>query len=191
MEKYISKTVKLDGFIAKEKNKLLKEMLATDNRYFFLVEENCKVLDDKIYQIFIDTYEKTGIEALMWPRKEMNSQVNYHDDKYIDYWSDFVPSFIFLTRNAVEIVGFMDEKMPENTWQDIEYAKRIGDAGLSTPFGMFASPKNIDQYFDIGKPPEGYKNLEKMHEALLYWEGKDGDDFPIEVKDEPKKFEMI
>lgn len=191
MEIYISKTVKLEGFIAKEKNRLLKEMLASDCDYFFLVEENCKVLDDVVYQKFIETSKKTGIENLMWPRREMNKQLNFHDDKNVEYFADFVPSFAMYTRNAVEKVGFMDEMMPENTMQELEYAKRIGDAGLSTPFGMFASPRDIDKYFDISTPPKGYKNLEKMEEALRYWEAIGGEDFPIEVKEEPKKFEMI
>ena len=187
---YITKTISLTGDIAKEKNKALKEMLASDKDYFFLVEDNCKVLDPKVYDIFIDVSKKTGIEALMWARGSINKKINFNDDPYIDYYSDFVSSFSMFTRNAVEKVGFMDEDMPKNTWQDLEYAKRIGDVGLSTPFGMFASPKDIDKYFEIDKPKDEFKNLKEMDTALRYWEAKSGADFPIEIKEKPK-FEMI
>lgn len=190
MEKYISKTVKLDGFIAKEKNRLLKEMLASDKDYFFLVEDNCKVLDDKIYDIFIDISKKTGVECLNWARKDTNKKIDFDQDKYIEYYMDFPSSFVMFTRNSIETVGFFDESMPENTYQDMELAKRIGDAGLSTPFGKFASPKDIEQYFEITPAPEGYRNTSKLNDAMSYWEEKDGADFPIRLIEKPK-FQML
>ena len=159
-------------------------MLKTSKNYFFLVEENCKVLDDKVYEIFIDTSKKTGIEALMWPRGSINKKLPFEEDPYIQYWSDFVSSFSMFTRNAVKRVGFMDEEMPANTWQDLEYAKRIGDVGLGTPFGIFAAPRGIDQYFEITKPKNEFKNLKQMDEALKHWEKKEGEDFPINIAKE-------
>jgi hypothetical protein len=30
-----------------------------------------------------------------------------------------------------------------------------------------------------------------MEEGLKYWEAKSNEDFPVEIKDKPKKFEMI
>lgn len=193
MEKYITKTVPLTDDIAKEKNKLLKEMLASDCDYFFLVEDNCKVKDVKIYNIFIEAYKKTGIEAMMWGKGSVNKRIEFDQDQYIEYYTDFSPAFVMFTRNAVEKAGFFDEEMPKNTWQDLEYAKRIGDLGLSSPFGQFVSPKNIDEYLEITKEKDEFKNLKEMDEALKYWEAKSGDDFPIEIKEaeQKPKFEMI
>ncbi len=183
--------ITLDGNIAKGKNNALRKMLQSDKDYFFLVEENCRVIDDKIYDIFIETSKKTGIEALMWANGTPNKRISFDEDASIEYFSDFSPSFVMFTRNAVESVGFMDEEMPANTWQDLEYAKRIGDLGLSTPFGMFASPRSIDRYFEITKPKDEFKNLVEMDKALRYWEAKSSEDFPIELKKEPKKLEMV
>jgi len=189
--KYAVRVVKLDSETTKNKNKALKEMLQSGEDFLFLVEENCKVLDPKIYDIFVATSHKTGIEALMWGRGSINKRLEFNDDPYIDYFTDFVSSFMLFTRNAVQKVGLFDEEMPSNTWQELEYAKRIGDAGLSTPFGMFASPKNVDQYFSITTPKNEFKNLDKMEEGLKYWEDK-SDEFPINIRNLNKpKFEMI
>jgi hypothetical protein len=186
---YVTKTAKLTGNITQTKNRLLKEMLKSDKDYFFIVEDNCKVLDDKVYQIFIDTSKKTGIGALMWPRGSLNKKINFDDDPYIEYWTDFVSSFSMFTREAVEKAGLMDEVMPPNTWQDLEYAKRIGDMGLSTPFGMFAAPKDIDKYFEITKPKDEFNNIKQLDEALTYWEHKAGDEFPINIVKENEKLQ--
>ena len=188
MAEYCTETISLTGNIAKAKNEALRKMLKTDKDYFFLIEENCKVLDTKIYDIFIDVSQKTGIETLMWPRGAVNKKLEFEEDPHIHYWSDFASSFAMFTRNIVEKVGFMDEDMPENTWQELEYAKRIGDAGLSTPFGIFAAPKNIDEYFEITKPKDEFKNLKQMDEALTYWEKKNFEDFPINIVKESQKF---
>ena len=185
---YCSKVVKLTGNITKTKNKALKNFLKTDKNYFFLVEDNCKV-NDKVYQIFINTSKKTGIEALMWPRGSLNKRLPFDEDPHVEYWTDFVSSFSMFSRNAVEKAGFMDEKMPPNTWQDLEYVKRIGDLGLSTPFGMFAAPKDIDKYFKITKPKNEFKNIKQLDEALIYWEQKSGDDFPINIVKETEKLQ--
>jgi hypothetical protein len=186
---YFFKVIKLTGDIAKDKNRALKEALTTDKDYFFLIEDNCKVLDNKVYQIFIDTSKKTGIEALMWARGSLNKRLPFGDDPHVDYWSDFVSSFSMFTRNVVEKAGFMDEKMPPNTWQDLEYAKRIGDMGLSSPFGVFAAPKDVDEYFSITKPKDEFKNLKQLDEALVYWEQKAGDEFPINIVKEKEKLQ--
>lgn len=187
---YFTKVIKLDSNIAKGKNKALKEALRSPYNYFFLVEENCKVLDDDVYDKFIEVSKATGIEALMWARGDVNKKLPFDDDRYIQYYTDFASAFSMFTRNAVETVGLMDEKMPPNTWQDIEYAKRIGDAGLSSPFGIFAAPRGVDNYFEI-TPNETYKNVAQLDEALKYWEAKDLEDFPIEIKDTPKQFGPI
>jgi GT2 family glycosyltransferase len=187
---YFTKVIKLDSKITENKNKALREGLKSKKDYIFLIEDNCKILDDSIFDKFIEVSQKTGIEALMWAYGSENQRVNFNDDPYIEYFADFSTGFVMFTRNAVEKVGFMDEEMPENTWQDLEYAKRIGDMGLSTPFGMFASPKDINTYLKITKTKDEFKNLERMEDALKYWEAKDNEDFPIEIKEKPK-FVMI
>ena len=187
---YYAKVIKLDDNIAKSKNRALKEALKSIYDHFFLVEDIIKVNDDNIYQRFIETHQKTGIHCLMWANAVPNKRVEFNEDKNIDYWSDFAPCFTYYTREAIEKVGLFDEEMPNNTWQDVEHAKRIGDVGLSTPFGMFASPKivfGLEVTDDRGK----WINRLKMDEGLTYWENKGAEDFPIQVKREKPITEMI
>jgi hypothetical protein len=180
--KYCSKVIKLCDDMAKAKNEALKEMLKSDSDYFFLIEDNCKVKDTKVFQKFIDTSKATGIEALMWGKGGINRRIDFNEDPHIDYYTDFAPAFCMYTRNAVEKAGYFDEVMPHNTWQELEYAKRIGDKELSTPFGMFAAPKNIDGMLELTKEKNEFANVKQMDEALNYWEKKQLEDFPIEIK---------
>lgn len=190
---YFAKVIKLDDNITKSKNKALKEALKSPYDYFFLTENNCKILDDTVYDKFIECSKKTGIQALMWGEGGLNKKLPFEDDPYIVYYSDFATAFTMYTREAIEKVGLLDEEMPPNTWQEIEHAKRIGDNGMSSPFGMFASPRRIDGMLSIKSPKDEFKNLARMEEALRYWQRKDGEEFPIEIKDRPtdKITEMI
>lgn len=189
---YYAKVINLDDNITKSKNKALKEALKSSYDYFFLIESNCKVKDDSVYSKFIETSQKTGIEALMWGNGGINKKVDFNDDPYIYYYSDFATAFTFYTRNAIEKAGLLDEVMPANTWQELEHAKRIGDIGLSTIFGMNASPRGIDDMLEIIEPKDEFRNLKQMEEALRYWENKD-EEFPIVIKkpENKKIMEMI
>lgn len=184
--KYCTKVIELTSNLAKSKNKALKECLKTNKDYFFLVESNCKVYDDSVYDKFIKVSQATGIEALMWGEGGPNRKLDFNDDTYIYYYSDFPTAFVMYTRNAIEKAGFFDEKMPANTWQELEHTKRIGDAGLSTPFGQFAGPKDITELELIFKKDE-FRNLKQMDEALTYWAKEGGADFPIEIRDKKQQ----
>jgi hypothetical protein len=188
---YFIKVIKLDSDIAKSKNKALKEALKSPYNYFFLVEDNCQVSSSDIYEKFIEVSKVTGIEALMWGEGGVNKRLPFDEDPYIDYYTDFTTAFVMYTRHAIEKVGILDENMPPNTWQELEHAKRVGDNEMSTPFGMFASPKNITELKLISQKDE-FKNLKQMEEALTYWENKDLEDFPIDIKEKPQiKTEQI
>lgn len=178
---FFVKVIKLGDNIAKSKNRALKEALKSSHDHFFLVEDIVKVNDENIYQKFIDTAEKTGINCLMWANCIPNQRIDFNDDKNIEYWADFGPCFTYYSRKAIEKAGLFDENMPHNTLQEMYLAKTIGDLGLSTPFGMFASPKNVfglEMTDDRGK----WLNKAMIDKALDYWESKDGEDFPIDVK---------
>jgi hypothetical protein len=187
---YCSKVIKLSGNLAKSKNKALKEFLKSGKDYFFLIESNCKVLDDRIFQKFIDVSKATGIEVLVWGEGGVNRRLPFDDDPYVNYYSDLTTAFVMYTRHAIEVVGLLDEQMPPNTWQELEHAKRIGDKELSTPFGMFAGPKDITELELVGEKNE-FTNLKQMDEALKYWEDKDLEDFPIEIKRKPQTVQPI
>jgi hypothetical protein len=181
---YFTKVIKLDSNIAKSKNKALKEGLISNKDYIFLVEDNCIVLDDSIYKKFVDVSQKTGIEVLTWAEGGTNRKLPFDEDPYINYYTDFPTAFVMYTRNAIEKVGLLDENMPPNTWQELEHSKRIGDQDMSTPFGMFASPKNITE-LKLTSSKNEFTNLKQMEEALKYWENKDMEDFPIDIKEKP------
>lgn len=184
---YFVKVIKLDDKTTKSKNRALKEALKSPYDYFFLIEDNCKILDENIYNKFIDTCEKTGIQALMWGEGGLNKKLDFDDDPNIYYYSDFATAFTMYTRTSIEKVGLMDEVMPANTWQELEHSKKIGDAGLSTPFGMNASPKGVDGMLELTYNKMDFVNIKAMDEALTYWAEKEGEEFPIEIAQKPKE----
>ena len=181
--------VKTDGFIAKEKNKLLKSFVRSSKDAVFLVEDNCQIVNDGIYQKFIDCHQKTGIHALMWGKGTPNKRLEFDEDRNLEYWADFSPVFTFYTKEAIKKAGFFDEEMPPNTYQEMEHAKRIGDAELSTPFGMFASPQGIENMLSIESPRK--INHAEAEKALIYWEEKDGNSVTLSMRDDLVKMQSI
>lgn len=162
----------------KTKNKLLKQL--KDYEDIFLIEDCVDIIDDDVFEYFIDTRKKTGFECLMWGKAFPGNKKLKYDDSLVEYYTDFATPFSYYTDKVIKTVGYMDEKMPPNTWEEYEHVKRIGDMGFAPPFGIFVSPKFASNYLEVNeKIKDKYSDIDpvKMKKGLEYWTKKDGDEF--------------
>lgn len=166
-----------------DKNKLLKELSVFD--YAFLINKGIKIKDPLTFEHFTITSEKTGHQALTSGTSEVSNEKPIYDrDPYVDYWQYPGTQFLMLTKRAINEAGNMDEKFPENTWEDVEYTHRLCMKGLIPPFGLFVGIKNEPFYFEMDKEVLKERMTltkevkEKLNKATMYWQSKNPESFP-------------
>jgi hypothetical protein len=182
---------------SKNKNKLLKDLINKGCDKLFLIQDGLKIKDNLVFEHFAIASDKTGLECMSLCGAELsNKKPIYTHDPYINYWQFPGTIFAFYTANAAQKAGFMDEKFPADTWEDVEFMNRIADLGLTSPFGMFVGIKNEERYFELDVE-ELNKRVEKdksrnetFKEATLYWQNKNPEKFPDIGMPTEKKFEL-
>jgi hypothetical protein len=167
------------------KNKLLKDLIDSGATYLFLYNDCLKIKDPLVFQHYKIVSDKTGFECMTVCGSEpSNEKQLYVNDPYVDYWPYPGGDFLFVTKNALDKVGFIDENFPEDTWEIYELIHRICNAGLTATFGMFVALKDEAKYFepDMDKIRVKVKrDLERKKElevAMDYWQSKDPARFP-------------
>jgi len=167
------------------KNKLLKDLIASGNTYLFLVNQYVKVKDPLVFQHYKIVSDKTGFECMtVCGTEPSNDKPLYTQDPFVNYWRFPGTSFFFITKNAYEKSGGIDENFPEDTWELVELIHRVGNLGLTAPFGLFPTIKDEGRYFDVDrkKIEEGVardlKRRDEIQKATDYWQSKNPVNFP-------------
>jgi GT2 family glycosyltransferase len=172
--------VKHDGFhiihneknlgVGKSKNKLLKYLYDQGCDYIFLLEDDMLILDESVFQKYIEAYKKSGIHHFNYGpgspfNRKQNIQFDLHNrhelDQHsdpnprmiIDYGNDVkvslfehtVAMFSFFTRKVLTEVGYIDEDF-YNAWEHVDHTYRIIKAGYHPPFWYFSDIYNSHKY---------------------------------------------
>jgi hypothetical protein len=168
---------------AKGRNELLREL--KDFKYIFLVRDYVKVLDPTVYARFVLTSQKTGFECMGLASYEpSNQKIIYTRDSWVDYWQYPSSDFLFFTQNAIQKAGYLNENFPSDTWEDVEHIKRVGDLGLTAPFGYFVGIKNERRYLSVDievkqkQTLESIKRHNEFKKATEYWQSLNVAGFP-------------
>lgn len=183
--------------VTKTKNKLLKELINKDCDELFLIEDHIIIKNKEVFQKFVDVAKLEGFEAMIFSGDERSNQKpSYYEDPFVDYWPYPAHGFSYYTKKAVDKVGYMDEKFPPDTWEFAEYFQRIGNAGLTSTFGLFPSIKNDRDYLDTVPGSidemirEDLSRKEEMEKGLFYWQAKDPSITSILPETKKKGFQM-
>lgn len=137
--------------IAASKNECLRVLMAKQCDYLFLFDDDCFPIHPQWWQPFVEACLRTGQHHFLWlmddsakypitiGRKKLNE---------IDGVSVFRNSqgcCMFLTRQAVEVVGAFDESLGTYGGEHEDYSIRIHGAGL-TYMGPYLSVPGIEEY---------------------------------------------
>lgn len=124
--------------VAVAKNFCLKEMMSEGSDYLFLMEDDMTVTSHKAITGYIDASKETGVEHFNFAyHGPMNMAGPVELNPPIEIHGACVGAWSFYTRNAINVVGYMDEKF-FNAWEHVDWTARCAKAGLTTPFWKFA-----------------------------------------------------
>jgi hypothetical protein len=138
------------------KNKALKYLLDMGCDHIFLIEDDIFIKDGSVFEKYIETSKKTGIQHLnfsqhgrmnkKWPNTTPNPRVviDYGDVK-LPLYPHCVGAFSYYSRKCLEIAGLMDERY-FNACEHVDHTLEIIKAGIHPPFWYFADIENSWEY---------------------------------------------
>jgi len=157
--------------VGKSKNKAMQHLLDKGCDYIFIIEDDMIVLDDTIFEKYIQASKVSGIQHFNYGpgspfnRKQTISNFDLHNRHLLDQHSEPNPKlvieygndikvslfehtvamFSFFTRKVLEEVGLIDENY-YNAWEHVDHTYCIIKAGYHPPFWWFADIYESHKY---------------------------------------------
>ena len=156
--------------VGKSKNKILKHLYEQGCDYIFLLEDDMLILDNRVFEKYIEAHEKSGIHHFNYGpgspfnrkqkiqydlhnRHELDQHsapnprkiIDYGDNVEISLFEHTVAMFSFFTRKVIKEVGYIDEDF-YNAWEHVDHTYRIIKAGYHPPFWYFADLYNSHKF---------------------------------------------
>lgn len=174
--------------VSKTKNKALKYLLEKECVHIFLLEDDCIIANNDVWNLYINAYKETGIPHFNygpgspWNRKQNNSSiigdlskrhladqttppnpklvVGYKNDLNIALYEHIVAMFTYFHKSILDKVGLLDEEF-YNAWEHVEHTYRIIKADKYSPFWWFADVENSQLYINEAKDEKANTSLAK------------------------------
>lgn len=156
--------------VGKSKNKAMRALLDAGCDYIFIIEDDMLILDENVFNKYIDAYKVSGIHHFNYGpgspfnRKQIIKNFDLHNRHLLDQHSEpnprlvidyksvkislfehTVAMFSFFTREVLEKVGLIDEEF-YNAWEHVDHTYRIIKAGYHPPFWWFADIFDSHKY---------------------------------------------
>ena len=180
--------------VAKNKNNGLRYLIESDCDYIFCFEDDCTVVDENVFDRYIEASEKTGIHHFNfgpgspWNRKQQDASiigdlskrmlasqqgepaprmiVDYGiNDINIPLYTHVVGMMSFFTRECIDVVGLYDEEY-YNAWEHVDHTLRIIDKNMHPPFWYFADIENSSDYIKEQKNEKANSSLSKNEDEF-------------------------
>ena len=189
--------------VGKSKNKAMQHLLDKGCEYIFIVEDDMVILDDTIFEQYIDAYKKTGIHHFMFAyhgpankggvskgRPQPRLVVDYGDIK-IALNEHCVGAFCFYTKECLDTVGLNDESYL-NAFEHVDHSYRLALRGYSTPYWWWADLANSVEFIEEQACSEENSSIrprvdwaKNINESWDYFHTKH-EVSPIDVKTAPE-----
>jgi len=173
--------------IARSKNDALQYLLGFDTEWIFLMENDMKIIDPKVFERYIEVANDSGLLHLNYDlhgRDNWNSdksapkpRLRYHD-RGLALYSYAGGCFQLFHRSLFEKIGFFDERYV-NCWEHLDLTFRIILHGYHTPYWL--SSDIIDSHTfiqQIDADLESTVSTESINSnyrtGLNYWNEKFG-----------------
>jgi GT2 family glycosyltransferase len=180
--------------VSKTKNKALKHLLDTNCEHIFILEDDCIIKNNNVWEKYIQAYNITNIPhfnygpASPWNRKQDNPEivgdltkrhlakqdtqpipkltVQYNTDFALTFYTHIVAMFTYFNRSILEDVGLLDEKF-YNAWEHVEHTYRIIKKGKYSPFWWFADVEGSEKYIKEAKDEKANSSLASNEEEFF------------------------
>lgn len=148
--------------VGKSKNEALRFLMNKGCEHLFLMEDDIKIINKNIMNIYIETARKTGLSHLNFAYhgpENKNADGLPNPRTFADCSNGITISlnkhifgaFSYYNRKIIEKVGYMDERYI-NALEHVEHTWRIIKAGGHPPFWWFADVADSYNYIEDVDP---------------------------------------
>jgi hypothetical protein len=142
--------------VGKSKNIGLKYLIEKECEHIFLMEDDIEIIDSKVFELYINACEKTGIKHfnyalhgnhnLDYNRKPiLRKTINYTDGIKVDLYPNVLGAFSYYHIDTLKKCGVMDESF-YNALEHVDHTYHIIKEGYHPPFRWFADVHNSKNY---------------------------------------------
>ena len=156
--------------VGRAKNEILRAMRHDDFEYLFLIEDDVRIKDNKVFEKYIETAAETGLWAGQLSygthgghaggnvnkdgTPNVKEKVDY-DSCAIDLYPQAFQAFTLYHANTIRILGYMDE-FYVNAAEHLDHYQAAFLKGLGSYFWYFPDIENSSHYLeDIDKDHSG------------------------------------
>jgi len=166
--------------VATSKNKAMQQLLDQGCDHIFIMEDDMRIIDNQIFQAYIDASKKSGIQHLMFGYhgpankngishgKPCPRLVVDYGDLSLAFNQHCVGAFCYYSRKALEDVGLIDEKF-RNAFDHVSHSYELALKGYSTPYWWWADLANSLDYIEEQACSEENSSI-KTPESMQKWE---------------------
>lgn len=171
---------KENGGNCRSKNKIFEYLLEKGCKHIFLIEDDMLIQDENVFDIYIDTANKTGIYHLMYLKVAGNDKHKRLTYDNLDLHKNPQGSFMYALDGIIKHVGEWDLNF-KNAFTHIDWTYRVIQKGLMPPFWWFPDVKGSDKLIkEIPGSTENSSITDKKHykknwqDSANYWVKKYG-----------------
>lgn len=174
--------------VAKSRNKLFKDLMKSGCEHIFMLEDDCIITNNEIFDKYIEAYKVTGMPHFNfgpgspWNRHQDDPTIigNLHlrhlakqdtppnpklviehkNGIKLAFYEHIVAMFCYFHRSIIEEVGIFDERF-YNAWEHVEHTYRIIKKGKYSPFWWFADIVGSEKYIKEAKDEKARSSLAK------------------------------
>jgi GT2 family glycosyltransferase len=179
--------------VSKTKNKAFRYLLDNNCEHIFLLEDDCIIVNNKVWDAYINAFKETGISHFNygpgspWNRvqkdptvigdlskRHLADQTSEPNPKLtvsynnidIALYQHIVAMFTYFHKSILEKVGLLDETF-YNAWEHVEHTYRIIKEKKYTPFWWFADLANSHEYIKEAKDEKANSSLAKDENTFM------------------------
>ena len=134
------------------KNMLMRLFLNSRHEYLFIIEDDVKILDHEIFDLYVNASRKHGIHHMNFCGYPLPDRVRYDFNDDVQISENLMGVLSFYDRECLEKVGLMNEQLNHNCWEHIEHTARINRYYRFNPeFYHFPDVSNSWEYVRLQK----------------------------------------
>lgn len=149
-------TEKPKSGVGKAKNKAFNHLLKQGCEHLFLMEDDIEILDEKVFELYINASESTGIKHFNFGlhgnhnldylgRPNIKKTINYPNNTRINLYPNVLGAFSYYHKDVLDKVGLMDENF-YNALEHVDHTYQTIKEGFHPPFRWFADVEGSRSY---------------------------------------------
>lgn len=149
------------------KNRLIESLLANDCEHIFILEDDCLVKDNKVWEYCISFSEESGLLHFNWnDYRHPRFSTAIFDKHRAALCRNTEANFSYFHRDFLKEIRFDENYI--NAWEHIDIEIQGESYGFLPPFWTFVSPSDLSTYLeDIGSDDSSITGKENYEHRVV------------------------